>query len=326
MAQSGNGRPRNPVRGVLHERPPHFKHRPLPGWPERKIFGAADEEAEQKAVVKKLREKFGGEITGVSDFRGDLAVTLKKEKILEICEFLRDDPELRFDMLSDLCGVDYMGREPRFETVYHLYSIDKKHRLRLKVPLEESDAKLDSVTGVWLGANWFEREAFDLFGIGFDGHPNLRKILTHEDFAAHALRKDHDPGKRFALKKPLEMLYARRELDEAIKDKDDPLGEQMILNIGPSHPATHGTHRFQVVLDGEKIVRCRPEIGYLHRCFEKMCETHTYQQAIPYTDRLNYCSSFMNNVGFCLAAEKLLGIEAPPRARHIRVILSEFNR
>jgi NADH-quinone oxidoreductase subunit C/D len=90
------------------------------------------------------------------------------------------------------------------------------------------------------------------------------------------------------------------------------------LNLGPSHPAMHGTLRIVVTLDGETIVGADTEIGYLHRCFEKMCETHTYQQVIPYTDRLNYMSAIINNVGYCMAVEKLLGIEAPPRAQHIR--------
>ena len=102
--------------------------------------------------------------------------------------------------------------------------------------------------------------------------------------------------------------------------------ERVTLNLGPSHPATHGTLRIVVTLDGETIIGADQEIGYLHRCFEKMSETHTYQQVIPYTDRLNYCSAIINNVGYCLAVEKLLGIEVPPRAQHIRLMLSEFMR
>ena len=102
--------------------------------------------------------------------------------------------------------------------------------------------------------------------------------------------------------------------------------ERMTVNIGPSHPAMHGTFRLMAVLDGETIVASDVEIGYLHRCFEKMSETHTWQQVIPYTDRLNYCSAFINNVGYCKTVEKLLGIEAPPKAVWARTILSEFSR
>jgi NADH-quinone oxidoreductase subunit C/D len=107
---------------------------------------------------------------------------------------------------------------------------------------------------------------------------------------------------------------------------DEKIGEELYLNIGPSHPATHGTFRFRVALDGEVITKAKVEIGYLHRCFEKMAETHPWQQVIPYTDRLNYCSSFMNNVGYCIAVEKLIGMEAPERAQCVRIILSEFSR
>lgn len=106
----------------------------------------------------------------------------------------------------------------------------------------------------------------------------------------------------------------------------DYLDSRMILNLGPSHPATHGTLRFTLELDGETIVKCTPEIGYLHRAFEKMAEKGTYNQVIPYTDRLNYCSAMMNNVGYALAVEKLLDIQCTPRCTAIRVIVSELSR
>lgn len=110
-------------------------------------------------------------------------------------------------------------------------------------------------------------------------------------------------------------------------DEDESVGsERMLLNMGPSHPATHGTLRILLELDGETIVRAIPEIGYLHRCFEKEAEDHTYTQVIPYTDRLNYVSGLMNNVGYCMAVEKLLGIDIPERAKYIRVIISELSR
>src|SRR5438034_8782580 len=115
------------------------------------------------------------------------------------------------------------------------------------------------------------------------------------------------------------------EIDPRFVDVDTDF-ERVTLNLGPSHPATHGTLRVVVTLDGETIIGADQEIGYLHRCFEKMSETHTYQQVIPFTDRLNYCSAIINNVGYCMAIEKLLGIEAPARAQHIRLMLSEFMR
>ena len=118
--------------------------------------------------------------------------------------------------------------------------------------------------------------------------------------------------------------FAGEELDELT---EDPLSEElMVINIGPSHPAMHGTFRIKCWLDGETIVKAIPEIGYLHRCFEKMSETHRWQEIFPYTDRLNYMSPFLNNVGFAMAVEKLIGIEIPPRAQRIRVILGELSR
>jgi NADH-quinone oxidoreductase subunit C/D len=243
----------------------------------------------------------------------------------EVARRLRDDPRTRFDLLLDLCGVDYPGRTKRFEVVYHLYSLPRGERLRLKVALSEDDPRLPSVLPVWAAADWFEREAWDLFGIVFEGHPKLRRLLTHEAFRGHALRKDYDPARRWLLTE--DKVY--RPEFTSVEDPaggDDDLFERMTINIGPSHPAMHGTFRVMAVLDGERITESDVEIGYLHRCFEKMAETHTWSQVIPFTDRLNYCSSFINNVGYCRTVETMLGVEVPPRAVWARTILSEFSR
>jgi len=248
-----------------------------------------------------------------------------REHLLALCQDLRDNPKTRFDLLLDLCGVDFPDRSEeaggRFEAVYHLYSMPRGERLRLKVPLTEADPVLPSLIPVWKAADWFEREAWDLFGFKFTGHPNLRRILTHDGFQGHALRKDYDAARRWILTE--DKIYSPKL--EA-PDQGDTMFERMTINIGPSHPAMHGTLRMVAILDGEQIVASEVEIGYLHRCFEKMAETHTWQQVIPYTDRLNYCSSFINNVGYCRTVEQMLGIEAPPRAVWARTILSEFSR
>ncbi|MBP9143421.1 MAG: NADH-quinone oxidoreductase subunit D [Thermoanaerobaculia bacterium] len=249
-----------------------------------------------------------------------------REHLLELCRDLRDNPKTRFDLLLDICGVDFPERTEeaggRFEAVYHLYSMPRGERLRLKVPLTEADPVLPSVVPVWKAADWFEREAWDLFGFKFTGHPNLRRILTHDGFQGHALRKDYDAAKRWILTE--DKIFAPTLV--APPDSGDAMFERMTINIGPSHPAMHGTFRMVAMLDGDQIVASEMEVGYLHRCFEKMAETHTWQQVIPYTDRLNYCSSFINNVGYCKTVEKMLGIEAPPRAVWARTILSEFSR
>ncbi|HVT61242.1 MAG TPA: NADH dehydrogenase (quinone) subunit D [Thermoanaerobaculia bacterium] len=259
---------------------------------------------------------------------------VSREVLVDLARALRDRPETQFDLLLDLCGVDYPDRPQRFDAVYHLYSLPRNARLRLKVPLAESDPVLPSLIPVWQAANWSEREAFDMFGMRFTGHPNLSRLLCHEGFQGHPLRKDYDPARRWILTedkiyKPHfdspEAAFGGGVAQGAGSGSDD-LFERMTINIGPSHPAMHGTFRLMAVLDGETIVASDVEIGYLHRCFEKMCETHSWQQVIPYTDRLNYCSAFINNVAYCRPVEKLLGIEAPPRAVWARTILSEFSR
>jgi NADH-quinone oxidoreductase subunit C/D len=247
--------------------------------------------------------------------------------VLDLCRALQKGEDApRFDLLMDLFGVDYPDRPDeeggRFETIYHLYALSTGQRLRLKVGAPESDPTLPSVTSVWKGANWFEREAYDMFGLRFEGHPHLVRILTHEAFQGHALRKDYDPARRWILTE--DKIYQPHFV--APPERDDSMFERMTINIGPSHPAMHGTFRLMAMLDGEEIVASDVEIGYLHRCFEKMSETHTWTQVIPYTDRLNYCSSFINNVGYCRTVEQMLGIEAPPKAVWARMVLSEFSR
>jgi NADH/F420H2 dehydrogenase subunit C len=147
--------------------------------------------AEEPQVVSSLRTKFGPAIHESSQFRGELTVRVDKDYIVEICLFLRDEPHYRFNFLTDLCGVDYPARSRRFDVVYLLYSIPYNRRLRLKAAVGE-DETIPSVVSVWRAANWLEREAYDMFGIRFSGHPDLRRILLPEDWeAGWPLRKDY---------------------------------------------------------------------------------------------------------------------------------------
>jgi NADH-quinone oxidoreductase subunit C/D len=249
-----------------------------------------------------------------------------KERIIDVLQTLRDHPELQFTLPLDLFGADYPNRgAQRFDVVYQLLSLQNNERIRLKVRVGEGES-VPTSTGLFQGYDWYEREVYDMFGIKFAGHWNLRRILTHENFQGHALRKDYDPAQRWLLSEQgiaTIMPKIAPQFQQAEAESDF---ERVTLNLGPSHPATHGTLRIVVTLDGETIVGAESEIGYLHRCFEKMSETHTYQQVIPYTDRLNYCSAIINNVGYCMTVEKMLGITAPERAQHIRLMLSEFMR
>ncbi|MBI3307424.1 MAG: NADH-quinone oxidoreductase subunit C [Candidatus Omnitrophica bacterium] len=145
-----------------------------------------------------LKEKFPEAVIEIHDHRGDETAIVTREALLRIAAFLKDNPAFDMNMLMDLTAVDGLGMKwnPRFEVVYHFYSLAKNHRLRLKVRVEEKDALVPSLVSLWPAANWFEREVWDMFGIKFQGHPNLKRILMYEEFAGHALRKDYPYNKR----------------------------------------------------------------------------------------------------------------------------------
>jgi NADH-quinone oxidoreductase subunit C len=145
--------------------------------------------AEINLAVKKLQEKFQASITEVKTFRDEVNVTVQQKDIFEVCKFLYSDPDLQYQMLTDLCGVDYLPESPRFEVVYLLYSMKSQQRLRLKIKVGESES-VSSVESIWKAANWLEREVYDLFGIPFDNHPDLRRILLWDGYDGHPLRKD----------------------------------------------------------------------------------------------------------------------------------------
>jgi len=142
-------------------------------------------------ILSKVKEKFPESVLDASTFRGEITLYLRAEDILPICRFLHDDPELSFDFLTDLCGVDNHPHEPRFQVVYHLCAMKTRLRLRLKVSLPHGVPRIASVVSVWKAANWLEREAFDMFGIRFLEHPDLRRILLTPDWEGHPLRKDY---------------------------------------------------------------------------------------------------------------------------------------
>ena len=143
----------------------------------------------EKLILSRIKEAFADSILEVADFRDQLVCVISKDDLLSICRFLRDDQELEFNLLSCICAVDFLKRNPRFDVVYELYSINKNHRIRLKVRVNEGES-LPSATSIWSAANWHEREVFDLFGITFDDHPDLRRILMPDNYEGHPLRKD----------------------------------------------------------------------------------------------------------------------------------------
>ena len=280
--------------------------------------------SDESVTSVRLHQQFGSAILAQHTAHGDDTLVVMREAWREMMRFLRDDPDLRYNFLMDLTAVDYltMGRTPRYEVVAHLYSLPHNQRVRLKAPVTNDDPRIDSLMPVWEGANWFEREAYDMFGITFEGHPDLRRILLYQGFEGHPLRKDYPQDKE----QPLD----HNAFDPSFYvNKRNELGTEtrhMLLHMGPSHPAMHGVIHLTLELDGETIVDGDTEIGYLHRAFEKESESHTYTQVIPYTDRLNYVSPLINNVGYVLAIEKLFDVQVPERCQYIRVLVSELSR
>jgi NADH-quinone oxidoreductase subunit D/NADH-quinone oxidoreductase subunit C/D len=287
---------------------------------------------------------------------------VEAENLIEFATALRD--ELGYDFLSSVTGVDYLPDE-KMEVVYHAYSSLGGGAQVFKVQLPRENPIVPSLVSVYPGADFQEREAWDLLGIQFEGHPNHKRILMWEGFDGHPLRKDWqeayhvEDGKPFQSRWPEGSAVHRSEDvnpfkknvtypqdfnpetwtfegDQAIykglkevKQTDRDLDtEQVVVNLGPQHPSTHGVFRMVVTLDGETVTKLEPVMGYLHRNHEKIGERNTYLMNMPFTDRLDYISSMSNNFGYALAVEKLIGEKAIPteRAEYIRVIMAEFTR
>ena len=243
-------------------------------------------------------------------------------------------------MLFDVTAIDERLRVHRqgqpacdYTVVYHLMRFDDAEELRIKVPLREAALRLPSVTGLWPNANWYEREIWDLFGIVFEGHPDLRRILTPPTWTGHPLRKDHYA--RATEMGPYDLTEDREAAEqEALRFRPESWGMKrrsansdfMFLNLGPNHPSVHGVFRIILQLEGEEIVDAVPDIGFHHRGAEKMAERQSWHSYIPYTDRIDYLGGVMNNFPYVMAVERLAGITVPPRAQMIRVMLAELFR
>ncbi|PIE59931.1 MAG: NADH-quinone oxidoreductase subunit NuoD [Desulfobulbus propionicus] len=263
-----------------------------------------------------------------------VVITVQPEELTATLAKLKTDPTLGFGLLLDVTGIDYLEypekKDARFYVVYTLRNWEKNMLVQVRCPVTDPKRGIPTATHLWDSANWGERETYDQYGIHFQNHPDLRRILNHWQFEGHPLRKDYDIEKgqicyeTDSLEKEIKARLARNSIDETTMQ--DINTEVMFLNLGPSHPATHGAIRILTALDGETILANVNEIGYLHRGFEKTAEQRTYNQVIPLTDRLNYCSSMMNNIAYVKAVESWLGIEIPERTKFMRVILAEFYR
>ncbi len=171
-------------------------------------------------LLDQIALRFPEGVTEKKRERGEEIVRVKREDILEMLLYLRDEEAMSFNYLMDITAVDWPGRRPRFEIVYHLYSLTHRHRLRIKSDIPEEDPVIDSATSLWKGANWFEREVWDMYGIRFNNHPDLRRILMYEDFEGHPLRKDYRKDKRQPTVPSLSFPDPRKDVRRVIKASD----------------------------------------------------------------------------------------------------------
>lgn len=315
-----------------------------------------------KSLSDRINQKFGNGSSTIVD----AGLLLPASKLREISLFLRDTHDTRYDYLASLQSVHY---EDCIEVNYHLDSTVHQGtliELRVRVSQVEGEGDLPSVSDIWPGADFQEREVYDMMGVRFSGHPNLTRILMWEGYAYHPLRKDflepyyEGPSKVFdnRVEEGRGHHFRSEELNphgtnikipkdftgwDTLSDQDDVKGrnlmpggveiseletDQYVVSMGPQHPSTHGVFRMNLRLDGETVVGLKPVMGYMHRNHEKIGERNTYLMNFPFTDRLDYLTSMGNNFGYALAVEQLMGDSAkvPERAEYIRVIMAELTR
>jgi NADH-quinone oxidoreductase subunit D/NADH-quinone oxidoreductase subunit C/D len=285
---------------------------------------------------------------------------VEKDSLIEVAAAVRD--EFGFDLMTAVTGVDYAP--DKMEVVYHAYRTTGGPGLVFKVQVPRADpVEVPSLIRLYPGVDLQEREAWDLLGIKFTGHPDLRRILMWEGFEGHPLRKDwkeafyEEDTKPFKSRWPSGQFYMAEDKNPfkdnltfpknfdpekwipegdallygalaryTVKNEGGLSTDRIVINMGPHHPSTHGVFRAVMTLDGETIVGLKPVLGYLHRNHDKIGERNTYLQNMPFTDRLDYFNSMTNNFGYALAVEKLMKIPVAERAEYIRVIVSELSR
>ena len=289
-----------------------------------------------------LKAKFGDQVMLLKQTTSDGILTLWADpgNFRDLLIFLKNELEQPFRMLYDLTAIDERRRsknnnlkEGDFTIVYHLTSFERNEDIRIKVPLKGEYPVIETITDIWIAANWYEREVFDMFGIGFHGHPNLRRILMPKSWTGHPLRKEY-PARATEMGPFVLEDQMRKIADEDLKFDPSQWGlkthnedtDFMFLNIGPQHPGTHGLLRLILQLDGEDIVEVIPDIGFHHRGAEKMGERQSWHAFIPYTDRIDYLGGVLNNLPYLLSIEKIAGITIPDRAKVIRVMMCELSR
>lgn len=319
-----------PIRGTSQQ-PPEFRGSRADGmWrPQqpRIAFSPAT-----MPMLEQIRQRFGDSVR--EDASADMPTLITDPaRVPALLGFLKQDIEQPYLRLEDLTAVDETARRHRpdheLTLIYHLLSFDRAAYLRVKTPLPAERAEAPSITGLWPAAGWYEREVFDMFGVKFAGHPDLRRILMPEGWQGHPLRKDH-PSRATEMPpftRDTATTMVPPEGSHFFRGREKTDGQRLsILNLGPQHPGTHGILRVIMMLAGEEVVDLDLEIGYHHRGAEKIGERQHWNQFIPYTDRIDYLAGSLNNLAYLQTVEALCGVEVPARARTIRILLSELFR
>jgi len=297
--------------------------------------------SDTSGIAQELTERLGiNNFTVQLTLDGITTIWLNRQNLRAVLCYLKSEASSPFVLLFDLTAIDERQRMHRnglpesiFTVVYHLLSFDRNVDVRLKIALDEASLSLPTISDIWPSANWYEREVWDMFGIVFEGHPHLRRIIMPPTWQGHPLRKDHFA--RATEMEPFSLPDERQEIEQdAMRFVPEDWGMRrssedsdfMFLNMGPNHPSVHGAFRIALQLDGEEIIDALPDIGYHHRGAEKMGERQSWHTYIPYTDRVDYLGGSMNNLPYVLAVEQLAGIVVPERAQVIRVMISELYR
>ncbi|MEZ4484386.1 MAG: NADH-quinone oxidoreductase subunit B/C/D [Syntrophotaleaceae bacterium] len=327
----GPGYGNSPLRGSSMQHPAFFGQRSDTMWrpsQPKVVFPAGSDDLQQQ-----LAERFGDRVRIDSAAKDMPTLQVSAEHAPELLRYLKQDAPQPFRRLEDLTAVDESARAKRpahdYTLTYHLLSFDQPGYLRVKVPLTGTEPEAPSITELWPAANWYEREAYDMFGIRFNGHPDLRRILMPDNWSGYPLRKDQPFRATEMAPFTREDIAAiePRPAEDYFKGRMLADGEQtMLLNLGPQHPGTHGVLRMILQLSGEEVVDLDTDLGYHHRGAEKIGERQHWAQYIPYTDRIDYLAGSLNNLAYLHSVETMLGVEVPPRARYVRILLGELFR
>ncbi|WP_115862372.1 NADH-quinone oxidoreductase subunit D [Halorussus litoreus] len=284
--------------------------------------------SQEKAPEGDLPETHGVDYDALEELLGDRVIrreshlnaegfVIRPDEVAGALDLLRNDAG--FDHLSMVTAQDY---EDRYESIYHLTKYDDRtQEVSVIVPTDLENPTSESAASVYKTAEWHEREAYDLVGIDYENHPDLRRILLPETWQGHPLSSDYDQDKP-------QVVTLEEHVNPVAESQEDPDSDTMFLNIGPHHPATHGVLHVKTVLDGEQVADVEPDIGYLHRCEEQMCQQGTYRhQIMPYPDRWDYSSAgLLNEWAYARVAEDLNDIEVPEYAQIIRTMSAELCR